>query len=96
MKIQSVKHKGLRRLFEDGIASGLPARFVDKIRKILAFLQDMENVGDLKAVLVWKARPLTGNRRGTWSLFVSKNWRITFRVDKTGTEIIDLNFEDYH
>ena len=44
MKIRNVKHKGLRRLFEDGKASGLPAQLVDKIVKILGFLQDMESV----------------------------------------------------
>jgi toxin HigB-1 len=39
---------------------------------------------------------LTGNRKGEWSLFVTKNWRITFRIDGQDIEIIDLNFEDYH
>ena len=39
---------------------------------------------------------LTGNRKGVWSLSVTKNWRITFRIDGQDIEIIDLNFEDYH
>ena len=39
-------------------------------------------------------RPLAGDRKGTWSLFVTKNWRITLRVAQT--EIVDLNYEDYH
>ncbi len=96
MKIQNVKHKGLRRLFEDGKTAALPARSVDKIRKILAFLQDMESVEELRAIPAWKAHRLTGDRTGTWSLLVTKNWRITFRVDKTEIEIIDLDYEDYH
>ena len=96
MKIRSVKHKGLRRLLENDDTAGLPAQFVDKIRKILAFLQDMENVAELQAVPTWKAHQLSGDRKGTWSLFVSKNWRITFRVDETQIEIIDLDYEDYH
>ena len=96
MKIRNVKHKRLRRFFEDDSAAGLPAQFVDKIRKILAFLQDMESTEELQAVPTWKAHQLTGDRKGTWSLFVSKNWRITFRVDETEIEIIDLDFEDYH
>jgi addiction module HigA family antidote len=28
--------------------------------------------------------------------FVTKNWRLTFRIDKTEIEIIDLDDEDYH
>ncbi len=94
MNIRNVKHKGLRRLFEDDSAAGLPAPLVDKIRKILAFLQDMETAGELQTIPSWKAHQLTGDRKCTWSLFVSKNWRITFRVDET--EIIDLDYEDYH
>ncbi len=38
MKIRSVKHKGLRRLIEDGDAAGLHAEYVDKILKMIAFL----------------------------------------------------------
>ena len=96
MNIRNVKHKGLRRLFEDDKSAGLPARFVDKISKILAFLQDMESAEELQTVPTWKAHQLTGDRNGAWSLFVTKNWRITFRVDYTETEIIDLDYEDYH
>jgi plasmid maintenance system killer protein len=29
-------------------------------------------------------------------VFVSKNWRITFRIDPAGIEIVDLDYEDYH
>jgi proteic killer suppression protein len=94
MKIRNVKHKGLRRLLEDDRAAGLPGPLVDKIRKILAFLQDMESTVELQTIPSWKAHQLTGDRKGAWSLFVSKNWRITFRVDET--EIIDLDYEDYH
>ncbi|MFQ5717718.1 MAG: type II toxin-antitoxin system RelE/ParE family toxin, partial [Nitrospinales bacterium] len=79
MKIRNVKHKGLRRLLEEDKTSGLPAQFADKIRKILAFLQDMESIEELQALPAWKAHQLAGNRKGTWSLFVSPNWRITFR-----------------
>ena len=39
---------------------------------------------------------LTGNRKGVWSLFVTKNLRITFRIDQDDIEIIDLDYEDYH
>ena len=94
MKIRNVKHRGLRRLFEDGKASGLPAQFADKFRNILGFLQDMQSVKELHAVPTWKAHQLTGDRKGIWSLFVSKNWRITFRIDDA--EIVDLDYEDYH
>lgn len=96
MKIRNVIHKGLRRFIEDDDASGLQPAVVPKVRKIVSFLQDMEREDELRAVQSWKAHPLTGDRKGIWSLFVTKNWRMTFRIEQTGVEIIDLDYEDYH
>ena len=56
----------------------------------------MEQESELRTVPSWKAHQLTGDRRGTWSLFVTKNWRLTFRIDQTEIEIVDLDYEDYH
>ncbi len=73
----------------------------DKLRKIISFLQEMEHEDALRSIAVWKDHhwkdhQLTGNQKGVWSLFVTKNWRITFSIDKGEIEIIDLNYEDYH
>ena len=91
-----MSHKGLRRFIEQDDASGLPAATVQKVRKIVSFLQDMEQENELRTVPSWKAHRLTGGRKGTGSLFVTKNWRITFQIDRTEIEIIDLDYEDYH
>ena len=96
MKIKNVILKGLRRFIEDDDASGLQPAVVPKVRKIVSFLQDMETEDELRTVPSWKAHQLTGDRKGTWSLFVTKNWRVTFRIEQTGIEIIDLDYEDYH
>lgn len=96
MKIGSVRHKGLRRFIERDDSSGLPAAFIEKIRNILSFLQDMEQVDELQAIPSWRAHLLTGDRKGCWSLTVSRNWRITFRVDEVELEIVELDYEDYH
>ncbi len=96
MKIRSIRHKGLRRLMEADERSGIPVASVDKIRAILSFLQDMATAEELRVVTSWKAHQLTGDRKGTWALHVTKNWRITFQIDREEIEIIDLDFEDYH
>ncbi len=96
MKIRNVIHKGLRRFIENDDASALPPAVVEKVRRIVTFLQDMDREDEIRTVPSWKAHPLTGDRKGTWSLFVTKNWRLTFRVDQTEIEIVDLNYEDYH
>ncbi len=96
MKIRNVIHKGLRRFIEEDEGSGLPPAVAPKIRKIVSFLQSMEHEGELRSVPVWKPHQMTGDRKGAWSLFVTKNWRITFQIDREEIEIIDLNYEDYH
>jgi proteic killer suppression protein len=45
-------------------------------------------------VCAWKAHILTGDRKGTWSLHVTRNWRMTFWIEED--EIVNLNLEDYH
>ena len=96
MKIRNVVHKGLRRLIEDDDASGVQPAVADKLRRIVSFLQDMEREDELRTVPSWKAHLLTGDRKDTWSLFVTKNWRITFRIAHDEIEIIDLDYDDYH
>ena len=96
MKIRNVIHKGLRRFIEDDDVSGLQPAVVTKVQRIVSFLQDMETEEELRTVPSWKAHTLTGNRKGTWSLFVTKNWRMTFRIDREEIENIDLDYEDYH
>ncbi len=94
MKVRSLAHKGLRRLYEDNSSKGVSADTVDKLRKMLAFLDAMQNPEELRALPTWKAHMLTGDRKGTWSLYVTRNRRMTFRIEDD--EIIDINLEDYH
>jgi proteic killer suppression protein len=85
----------LRTLIETGRAAGLPSAQARKITAILSFLNDAPNVEAVQKLAVWRAHQMTGDRKGTWSLTVSRNWRITFRVGAEN-EIEDLDFEDYH
>ncbi len=78
----------------EGDAAGLPAAFRSKIANILSFLQDAPGIAALQTVQSWRAHPLTGDRKGSWSLTVSRNWRITFAI--VDGEITELDFEDYH
>jgi toxin HigB-1 len=96
VKIRNFVHKGLKRLYEEDNPKGLPSPAIDKLRKIVVFLEAMEDPGELRTIPVWKAHLLTGNRKGTWSLHVTRNWRMTFWIDTAEREICDVNFEDYH
>ncbi len=96
MRICNVIHKGLRRFMLEDDTSGRPPAAAPKVRKIVSFLQDMESELELRNVPSWKAHQPTGNRKGTWSLFVSRNWRLTFDIDQAEIQIIDLDYENYH
>jgi proteic killer suppression protein len=94
VKLKSFAHAGLRRLYLADQPKGVPADVVDKLRKMLAFLQDMGDVDELRALPAWKAHRLGGDRKGTWSLHVTRNWRLTFRIEDD--ELVEVNYEDYH
>jgi toxin HigB-1 len=96
MKIRNFVHKGLRKLYAEDIARGVPPDAVEKLRKMLAFLDDMEDPEEMRALPTWKAHLLTGDRKGTWSLSVTANRRLTFHIDASEREICDVNLEDYH
>jgi proteic killer suppression protein len=94
VNIRSFAHKGLKRLYLEDSPKGLPADAAEKLRAMLTFLQDMKDPQTLRAFPLWKAHPLGGARRGVWSLYVTRNWRLTFDI-KDG-EIWDIDYEDYH
>jgi proteic killer suppression protein len=96
VKIGNIVHKGLKRLYAEDNGKGVPSDTVDKLRKMLAFLDDMQEPEELRALASWKVHTLTGDRKGTWSLSVTRNRRLTFRIDTAEQEIWDLNLEDYH
>ena len=96
MKIRDFTHKGLKRLYTEAIAKGVPPDTVDKLRKMFAYLDNMEDPEELRALTAWKAHMLTGDRKGTWSLSVTRNRRLTFRIDAVEREVCDVNLEDYH
>ena len=96
MLIKNIIHKGLRRFLLNNDATGLPSSCVAKIRSIVGFLEDLEVEDDLLKVPSWRAHRLGGELRGHWSLHVTRNWRLTFRIEQNELEIADLDFQDYH
>jgi proteic killer suppression protein len=96
LKIRNFAHKGLKRLYTEDRPEGVPPDTAGKLRNMLAFLDDMNDPEELRALAAWKVHTLTGDRKGTWSLSVTRNRRLTFCIDTAEREICDVNFEDYH
>lgn len=91
--IRSFRHGGLQRLWELGSRKGIGAREVEKILRILYRLNEATMPSQLD-IQGHRLHQLSGDRSGTWSIRVTRNWRITFRFE--GSDVHDINYEDYH
>jgi len=91
--IKKIKHKGLRKLFESGIASGIQPQLKERLRKILALLETADLIEDLDLPGL-DLHGLKGPRKGTYAVKVSGNWRVTFKM--VNGDILDVDYEDYH
>lgn len=94
MEIESIRHKGLRRFFETGNAKGLVGD-AGRLRKMLAFIDAAESFEELSMPPNFGLHELTGDRKGSWSMTVTRNWRMTFGLNDEGA-LIDMDLEDYH
>lgn len=94
MDIESIRHKALRRFFETGNAKGLVGD-VDRLRKMLAFIDAAGSLDELAVPPNYGLHALTGDRLGTRAMTVTRNWRLTFMINDAGA-LTDLDLEDYH
>ena len=53
MKIRNFTHKGLKRLYLEDSAKSIPPDAADKLRKMLAFLDDMQDAEELRSLPAW-------------------------------------------
>ncbi|MGR3178260.1 MAG: type II toxin-antitoxin system RelE/ParE family toxin [Candidatus Anammoxibacter sp.] len=91
--IKSFKHRGLKRFFEDDNPQRLPRNMLERISLILARLNTAKIIESIN-INSYNLHELKGDRKGTWSVTVRANWRITFRFGNGNA--FDVNFEDYH
>jgi len=96
MQFARFRHKGLRQLYEDDIARGVPPAMADKLRKLLFAMEPAKDLGLISRFPGWKLHPLKGDLNGFWSLTVTGNWRLIFRYDQETNTASDINLIDYH
>jgi toxin HigB-1 len=91
--IISFRHKGLEAFFRTGSVKGIQPAHKAKLARILTAL-------DLSSSPAGVRRPgfnlheLKGDLAGHWSVWVSGNWRVTFRFAGQNAELVD--YQDYH
>jgi len=91
--IRSFRHRGLKRLFEDGDPSRIRPDLAERVENILSVLNAASAPQDLN-LPGYRLHPLKGDRKGHWAVTVRANWRIVFRF-KDG-DAVDVDFVDYH
>lgn len=91
--IKSFSHKGLEVFFRTGSTKGIQAKHADRLGRILDRLDAAAEARDMNAP-GYDLHPLKGNLAGHWSVKVSGNWRVTFRMDNGNAHIV--NYQDYH
>ena len=91
--IKSFKHRGLERFYESGSSARIKNEHTKKLRLILGRFEASIEPHDMNLPGL-KLHELKGRRKGTWSVWVSGNWRITFKF--TGPNATEVDYEDYH
>ena len=91
--IRSIRHRGLKRLYEHDDRSKLRPDLVDRVARILTRLNAAGSIDDMN-VQGFGLHRLSGDLKGFWSVTVSRNWRIVFRFEKS--DAFDVDFIDYH
>jgi proteic killer suppression protein len=91
--IKTFRHKGLRQLFETGKARNVAVDLSRRLIRQLDLLNRATGPGDMN-LPGNRLHELKGDRKGTWSVTVSGNWRITFTF--RDVDAYDVDLEDYH
>jgi len=75
--IRTIRHKGLKRLFEEDDSSGVNPDHVGKLRNILVTLHAAPTVAHMD-MSGFRLHPLKVQMKGFWAVTVRANWRAIF------------------
>ncbi len=90
--IKTIRHKGLKRLFEDDDPRGVNPEHVERLRDILVTLHAAPDITHMD-LPGFRLHPLKGQMKGFWAVSVRANWRVIFRFDG---DAVDVDYVDYH
>ena len=91
--IIGVRHRGLERFFHTGAKGGIRPEHGDRLRLVLGRLAAAAAPTDMNLPGL-RLHPLKGKHKGSWSVTVSGNWRVTLAF--SGKDAVDVDYEDYH
>jgi proteic killer suppression protein len=94
MRIASFRNRELERFWRRDEVRGIARQYERKLRAMLTVIEEAENIAELETIPGWRFHPLKGDRKGIWSLKLTRNQRLTFRIE--GSVVSEIDIEDYH
>ncbi len=91
--IRTLRHKGLKALYEGKRSAKVVRSHVSKLQRILSALDEATGPHEMD-LPGFRLHPLKGKSKGYFSVWVSGNWRVTFRFE--GVDAVDVDYVDYH
>ena len=91
--IKSFKDKKTARFFEGEDVKDFRS-FVDQLARRLTYLNEVDELQDLRELRSNRLEALIGKRKGQYSIRINKQWRLCFRWGPDGPE--DVEVVDYH
>jgi toxin HigB-1 len=91
--IRSFRHKGLKALYEGSRSAKVARNHISKLQRVLSALDEATGPHEMD-LPGFRMHPLRGQRKGVFSVWVSGNWRVTFRFE--GVDVVEVDYVDYH
>jgi len=94
MRIASFRNRELERFWRRDEVRGIARQYERKLRAMLTVIEEAENIAELETFPGLRFHPLKGDRKGIWSVKLTRNQRLTFRIE--GSVVSEIDIEDYH
>jgi proteic killer suppression protein len=92
--IQSFASKETEKIFRGQVSRKLPKEIQRTARRKLLYLNDAEDIQDLRAPPGNRLEKLRGERAGQYSIRINDRWRICFKWDENKASSVEI--VDYH
>lgn len=91
--IRTIRHKGIKKLVQSNDRRGLNAEQLPRIVRVVALLDQAAQPQDLD-IPGYHLHPLRGDLQGFWSVRITGNFRLVFRMEDG--DVFDIDLVDYH
>ncbi len=93
LHLESCINEVLHKTCQSGRHKAIQPEHIAKLARILDRLDASIGPQDMR-LPGFKLHKLSGKGKGTWSVWISGNWRVTFQFD--GENAVKVDYTDYH